>query len=255
MAETKDDPTVDNTELNDTVEETVEEQQEERAIDPNLQGIQLFYENNKKRVQYIGGGLVVLIAAVVYWNFKYMPEKEAEAGNEIMWAQKFFDIDSFNIALNGNRMVYTADGQKAMMGFDAVAEEYSMTKTGTLANYYAGVCYLRLGKFEQAIERLEKYNLSDEMIAPMATGLIGDANIELNRVDEAIKYYLKAADMNVNDFTTPYFLKKASFAYELKSNYAEAVSMYERLEKEYGKTEIGKEADREIARLKALGNL
>lgn len=255
MAETKDDPTVDNTELNDTVEETVEEQQEERAIDPNLQGIQLFYEKNKKRIQYIGGGLVVLIAALVYWNFKYMPEKEAEAGNEIMWAQKYFDIDSFNIALNGNRMVYTADGQKAMMGFDAVAEEYGMTKTGTLANYYAGVCYLRLGKFEQAIEKLEKYNLDDEMIAPMATGLIGDANVELNRVDEAIKYYLKAADMNVNDFTTPYFLKKASFAYELKSNYAEAVSMYERLEKEYGKTEIGKEADREIARLKALGNL
>lgn len=254
MAETKDETTVDNTEVNDTVEETVEET-EERSIDPNLQGIQLFYEKNKKMVQYVGGGLLVAITAIVYWNFKYMPEKEAEAGNEIMWAQKFFDIDSFNIALNGNRMVYTADGQKQMMGFETVAEEYGMTKTGNLANYYAGVCYLRLGKFDQAIERLEKYSLNDEMVAPMATGLIGDAYMELNKIDEAIKYYLKAADKNVNNFTTPYFLKKASFAYELKSNYAEAVSVYERLEREYGNTEIGKESDREIARLKALGNL
>jgi tetratricopeptide (TPR) repeat protein len=254
MAETKDDPTVENTETNDTVEETVEEQ-EERVIDPNLQGIQLFYEKNKKAVQYGGGGLLIAIAAFIWWNFKHIPELEAEAGNEIMWAQKFYDIDSFNIALNGNRMVYTADGQKQMMGFEGVAEEYGMTKTGTLAHYYAGVCCLRLGKFEQSIEHLEKYNLNDELIAPMATGLIGDANIELNRVDEAIKYYLKAADMNVNNFSTPYFLRKASFAYELKANYAEAVSTYERLEREYGNTEIGKEADREIARLKALGNL
>lgn len=255
MTEIKDDPIVENTEVNNTVEETVEEQQEERVIDPNLKGIQLFYEKNKKMVQYVGGGLVLLISGLVFWNFKYMPEKEAEAGNEIMWAQKFYDIDSFAIAVNGNRMVYTADGQKQMMGFDAVSEEYGMTKTGTLANYYAGVCYLRLGKFEQAIEKLEKYNLDDEMVAPMATGLIGDAYVELNKIDEAVKYYLKAADMNVNNFTTPYFLKKASFAYELKSNFAEAVSMYERLEREYGNTEIGKEADREISRLKALGNL
>ncbi|MDZ4664358.1 MAG: tetratricopeptide repeat protein [Bacteroidota bacterium] len=254
MAETKDESTIENVDANEQVEEIIEEQ-EERAIDPNLQGIQLFYEKNKKMVQYGGGGLLVVIAAFVFWNFKYLPEKEAEAGNEIMWAQKFFDIDSFSIALNGNRMVYTADGQKPIMGFDAVADEYGMTKTGTLANYYAGICYLRLGKYEQAIERLEKYNLDDEMIAPMATGLIGDAYVEQNKVDEAIKYYLKAADMRVNNFTTPYFLKKASFAYELKSNYAEAVNMYERLEKEYGSTEIGKEADRHIARLKALGNL
>jgi len=254
MAETKDEPTIDNTELNESVEETVEEQ-EERVIDPNLQGIQLFYEKNKKMVQYLGGGLIVVIAAIVYWNFKYMPEKEAEAGNEIMWAQKFFEIDSFNVALNGNRMVYTADGQKPCMGFIAVADEYGMTKTGTLANYYAGICYLRLGKYDEAIEHLEKYNLNDELIAPMATGLIGDAYAEKNMMDEAVKYYLKAADMNVNNFTTPYFLKKASFAYEQKANYAEAVNMYERLEREYGNTEVGKEADRQIARLKALGNL
>ena len=48
MAETKDESTVENVELNDTVEETIEEVEEERVIDPNLQGIQLFYEKNKK---------------------------------------------------------------------------------------------------------------------------------------------------------------------------------------------------------------
>lgn len=70
------------------------------------------------------------------------------------------------------------------------------------------------------------------MVAPLAIGCIGDANMELNRVDEALKYYLKAAEKNSNDFTTPVFLKKAAFAYELKNNYAEALTIYERIKKE-----------------------
>jgi tetratricopeptide (TPR) repeat protein len=255
MAETKDESTVENVELNDTVEETIEEVEEERAIDPNLQGIQLFYEKNKKMINYVGGGFILIVAAVVYWKMFYMPEKEKEAANEIMWAQKAFDVDSFNLAVTGGRMVYTADGQKQMMGFDAVSEEYGMTKNGNLANYYAGICYLRMGKFEQAIEKLEKYNLSDELVAPMAYGAIGDANAELNRLDEAVKFYLKAAEKSANNFSTPYFLKKAGFVYEQKANYTEALNVYERIEKEYGKTEIGKEIDRSIARVRALGNL
>lgn len=254
MAETKDESTVENVELNDQVEETIEET-EERVIDPNLQGIQLFYEKNKKMITYAGGAIVAVVAALVYWNFYYMPEQEKEAANEVMWAQKYFDIDSFNIAVKGGKMVYTADGQKQMMGFEQVSEEYGMTKNGNLANYYAGICYLRTGKFEQAIEKLEKYSLKDELIAPMALGAIGDSYMELNKIDDAIKYYLKASEKSTNVFTTPMFLKKAGFAYEQKSNYAEALSLYERIEKEYGKSEIGKEIGREIAKVKALGNL
>lgn len=255
MAETKDESTVENVELNDQVTYETVEETEERVIDPNLQGIQLFYEKNKKMITYAGGAIVAVVAALVYWNFYYMPEKEKEAANEVMWAQKFFDIDSFSVAVNGGKMVYTADGQKQMMGFEQVSEEYGMTKNGNLANYYAGICYLRTGKFEQAIEKLEKYNLKDEMIAPMAIGAIGDSYMELNKLDEAVKYYLKASEKNTNEFTTPYFLKKAGFAYELKSNFSEALTVYERIEKEFGKTEVGKEIAKDIAKVKALGNL
>lgn len=256
MADTKDETTVDNTELNEqeTAEDTIEET-EERVIDPNLTGIQLFFEKNKKAITYVGGGLVLLIAAVVYWNFIYLPEKEKEASNEAMWAQKFFDIDSFKVALNGGVNVYTADGQKMVMGFEQISDEYSMTKIGNLANYYSGICYLRTGKYEEAIAKLQNYSLNDEIIAPMAYGAIGDANMELNKIDEAIKYYLKAADKNSNTFTTPYFLKKASFAYEQKASFQEAIEIQQRLDKEYGKTEIGKNASREIARLTALAGL
>ena len=254
MADLKDETTVDNTEVNDTIEYTVEEAND-KAIDPSLEGIQLFYEKNKKMITYVGGGLVVLIAAVLYYKLMYLPEKENEASNEIFWAQNYFEVDSFNIALKGGVTVMSPDGQKQIMGFEQIADEYSMTKSGSLANYCAGICYLRTGKFEQAIEFLQKYSGDDEMIAPIAVGAIGDANMELNKVDEAIKFYLKAAEKSNNNFTTPFYLKKAGFAYEQKSNFSEALALYERIQKEYGKSNEGKEIERDIAKVKALGNL
>ena len=254
MADLKDETTVDNTEVNDTIEYTVEEAND-KAIDPSLEGIQLFYEKNKKMITYVGGGLVVLIAAVLYYKLMYLPEKENEASNEIFWAQNYFEVDSFNIALKGGVTVMSPDGQKQIMGFEQIADEYSMTKSGSLANYCAGICYLRTGKFEQAIEFLQKYSGDDEMIAPIAVGAIGDANMELNKVDEAIKFYLKAAEKSNNNFTTPFYLKKAGFAYEQKSNFSEALALYVRIQKEYGKSNEGKEIERDIAKVKALGNL
>jgi tetratricopeptide (TPR) repeat protein len=249
MANLNEETTVESTEQ---VEETVETK---KPIDPSLEGIQLFYEKNKKMITYVGGGLALIIAAFSFFKFYYLPEQEAEAANEIFWAETFFEKDSFNLALKGGVTVMATEGQKQMMGFEQIAEDYSITKSGNLANYYAGICYLRTGKFDQAISFLEKYNGSDVIVAPIAIGAIGDCNLELNRVDEAISYYLKAADKSKNNFTTPFYLKKLGFAYELKSNYPEALAAYERIQKEFATSEEGKVIEREIAKVKVLGNL
>ncbi len=254
MADLTEETKVDNSNPEQNIEETVEEKRP-RVIDPNLQGIQLFYEKNKTIVTYVGGGLALIIAAFCFYKFYYLPDKEKEATNEIFWAQTYFEKDSFNIALKGGNTVMAPEGQKQMMGFETIADDYSMTKTGSLSNYYAGICLLRTGQFEPAIERLKKYDGDDAIIAPIAIGAIGDCNMELTRVDEAVKFYLKAAEKNNNSFTTPLFLKKAGFAYEQKANYKDALGVYERIQKEYAKSSEGKEIERDIAKVKALGNL
>lgn len=251
MADLKEETSVDNTESQ--VEETVE--QTRKSVDPNLDGLQLFYENNKKLVQYVGGGLLAVVAVFCFFKFYYLPEQENEASNEIFWAEELFAKDSFNLSLKGGNMVFSSEGQKPMKGFEQIAEDYGMTKTGNLANYYAGICYLRTGKYEQAIEFLSKYNGKDEIISSVAIGAIGDAHMELNHSDDAIKYYLKAANNSNNSFTTPIYLKKAGFAYELSGNYAEALKIYERIQKEHQKSSEARDMDKAIAKVKALGNL
>lgn len=256
MADIKDEANIEEIESNEneTVEETVEESAPKK-IDPTLEGIQFFYESNKKMINYVGGGLALIIGLFCAYKFYWLPGKEKEASNEIFWAQMYFEKDSFSVALKGGRMIRTADGDKVMMGFEQAADEFNFTKTGSLAHYYAGICHLRIGEFQPAIEQLQKYDGDDEMIAPIAIGAIGDANMELNKVDEAVKYYLKASEKRTNNFTTPIYLKKAAFAYELQNNFTEALNLYERIKKEFGRSTEARDIDKYIARVKTLGNL
>ncbi len=221
----------------------------------DLDGLQLFFEKNKKMITYGGGAILAIVAIFSFYKFYWLPGQEAEANNEMYIAQSFFEKDSFNLALNGNVQVQTGNGQVTMVGFRDLADNYSATKIGNLANYYAGICLLRTGKFEEAIEYLQKFDGNDEMVAPMALGATGDAYMELNNVDEAVKFYLKAADKSTNNFTTPIYLKKAGFAYEQKANYTEALAAYERLKSEYSKSTEARDIDKYIARVKVLGNL
>ena len=221
----------------------------------DLGGLEMIYENNKKAITYGGGAILAIVAIFSFYKFYWLPGQEKEANNEAFFAQTYFEKDSFLVALNGGLNVQTADGPKTMMGFNEIADNFGATKTGNLANYYAGICLLRTGKFAEAIEALEKFNGKDEMVAPVATGAIGDANMELNNLDEAVKFYLKAAEQSNNDFTTPIYLKKAAFAYEQKANYTEALATYERLKNEYSKSSEAREVDKYIARVKTLGNI
>ena len=225
------------------------------ANNTDFSGLEVFYEKNKKAITYGGGAILAIVALFSFYKFYLLPGQEKEANNEAFFAQTYFEKDSFLVALNGGINVQTADGPKTMMGFNEIADKFGATKTGNLANYYAGICLLRTGKFAEAIEALEKFNGNDEMVAPVATGAIGDANMELNNIDEAIKFYLKAAEQSNNDFTTPIYLKKAAFAYEQKADYTEALATYERLKNEFAKSSEAREVDKYIARVKTLGNI
>lgn len=210
---------------------------------------QWYYEKNKQLINYAGGGLLLIIGLIVGYKYYWLPTKELEAADEIFYAQSLFERDSFNLALKGGPMVRYSQGTKPMMGFEKIYEEYSYTKTGTLAAFYAGVCYMRLSKYEDAIKYFEKYDLNDEMLQPLAYGNIGDAYMELNKPEEGLRYYLKAANEKINNFTTPLFLKKAALSSEYQKKYKEALELYERIKKEFPASNEARDIDKYIARV------
>jgi len=100
-------------------------------------------------------------------------------------------------------------GAEGKFGFVDIADKYSGTDAGNLANYYAGVAYLNTGKYTEAIEYLNKFKSEDIVLSALAKGAIGDAYSQLNQPKEALENYIKAVEANKNDFTTPRFLLKA----------------------------------------------
>jgi tetratricopeptide (TPR) repeat protein len=210
---------------------------------------QWYYESHKQTINYVGGGLLLVIGLIVGYKYYWLPTKEKEVADEIFYAQSLFERDSFNLALKGGPMVRYSQGTKPMMGFEKIYEEYSYTKGGKLAAFYAGVCYMHLGKYEDAIHYFEKYDLNDEMLQPLAYGNIGDAYMELNKPEEGIRFYLKAANDKINNFTTPLFLKKAALAMEQQKQYKSALELYERIKKEFVTSTEARDIDKYIARV------
>jgi tetratricopeptide (TPR) repeat protein len=206
-----------------------------------------YLEENKKSLLIIVGTIIVLVGGYFAYKYWYVAGEEAQARTEMFKAEDYFGKDSLDLAMNGDK-----SGSK---GFIDIADEYSITPSGNLAEYYLGICYLKKGQFEDAIKHLEEFDGKDQMVGPLATAAIGDANMELGKVDEAITYYLKAAEQNNNNFDTPICLKKAALAYEDKQNYADAIKLYERIKNEFAETVEGKEMDKYISRAKVLGNL
>ncbi len=207
---------------------------------------ELFIEQNKKNLLTILGVIIVIVGGYYAYKYWYVAGQETEARTKMFKAEQYFEKDSINKAINGDG---TDDG------FIQIADDYGLTPSGNLAEYYLGVCYLKTGKFEDAIEHLKSFDGDDVIVGPLAIAAIGDANMELGKTDDAISYYLKAAEQHSNNFDTPLCLKKAALANEEKGNYPDAVKLYERIKNEYPETTEGKDMDKYIARAKTLGNL
>jgi len=194
------------------------------GIESALSKTELFIEDNQKIILRIVFVVVAAIAIFVGMKRFYFGPRQVEAQSQMFVAEQYFEIDSFNLALYG-------DGNYS--GFLEIIDEYSWTKSGNLSKYYAGISYLQMGQFEDAIDYLEDFKANDKMVAPVAKGAIGDAYVELNDIEKGLEYYLKAAGMSDNNFTAPLYLMKAGLIYEQLGEFASAEELYLRIQKDY----------------------
>lgn len=214
---------------------------------PKSFNLERFAEENKKGLAIGGGVLAVVILVVVFIFAKWLPERELKAQNDIYMAQFAFAKDSFNLALNGGK---TSDG-KSYKGFVQVASDYGWTTTGKLANLYAGICYLNMKKFPEAVTYLEKGKVSDPILGALRLNDLGDAHAEMGKMDDAIGYYEKAAAYSDNDKFAPYYLFKAGMAYEKQNKLADAKKAYEKIRDQYPNSDEGRDIEKYIIRVSA----
>lgn len=213
-----------------------------RNVEETLTRTEQFLEENYKPL-LIGLAVVVVLVGIFWLSRIYLTKRNDEAQAQMYQAQKYLEQDSLKLALNG-------DGN--YLGFIDIAKEYKFTNAGNLAKYGAGICNLRLGNYQEAIDYLGKYSRKDKVIGSIAIGATGDAYVELGDQEKGISKYLEAANYANNSFSTPLYLMKAAELYEQTGNYSEALKLYERIKDEYPSSTEGSSIEKYIARVKLL---
>lgn len=184
-----------------------------------------FWEKYQKELLYALGGLALVVLG--WWGYKTLivepKQKEAVAA---MWkAQRLFERDSFQVALNG-------DGLETP-GFLSVIDQYGGTAAGNLAKYYAGVCYLQSNDIDNAISQIEDFDADGDVMPILKYGVLGDCYSEKKEYDKALGLYEKAVDAGNNDALASAYLKKLGLLYEHQGNKEAAVKAYERLRRDF----------------------
>lgn len=222
------------------MEKDVKSQSKGLDVDTAFDRAERYFNENRKSLLIIVGAVVGLVAVFFAWKNFYQKPREKAAEDKSWRAEQMFIADSFAKALKG--------GKGDTLGFERIIKDYGSTSKGNLAQYYTGISLLHTGKYKEAIEHLKEFESDDMFVGTIAIGAIGDAYMELNQADEAISYYLKAAQRDPNVFTSPIYLKKAGIAYEDKKQNDKALEIYRQIKKDYPNSPEAALIDKYIAR-------
>lgn len=210
-------------------------------IDETIQASKSFFEKNKKAILYGGGTILAIIIACLLIHQFYIVPRNQKANEALFKAEQIFQAGTFDKALNG-------DGESG--GFLSVIDQFGSTKAGNLARLYAGICYYKDGKFQEAVDMLQSFDdCGDEMVSPSVIGMLGNIYAELGDNDKATATLLKAAKEADNNTLSPIYLLQAGQIFESLQQNDKALDCYKQIKEKYKQSQAYSEVDKYIERL------
>lgn len=190
--------------------------------------------------------IAVVAAAVIFgslyaYNEMVKKPKEEKAAEALAKVQDAFAKDSSNAVLNGD-----ATSKGALY----IIKNFDGTKSANLAHYYAGISYLKLQKFEDAIKHLKEFSTDAKQVQMVAYTSLGHAYAESGKKDEAVDYYKKAGTIFPKDeFNSAENLFLAASLLETLNKNKEALEIYKEIKEKYPNTDKGYQVDKNIYHL------
>ena len=201
---------------------TEQEKLQQEKVEERVSAVDKFFKENGKLIWGCVIALILIGAISLAYQHFYLQPKKAEAAAQMFPAENNFGAGEYDLALNG-------DGN--VLGFAQIIDDYGK-KAGQAVYFYAGVCELQLGNYESALNYLKKYNGKDAILAARALGCQGDALVGLEKYNEALACFDKAAAKADNMFAATYLLKAGVVCEEL-GNAQKALSYYKKIKDQY----------------------
>jgi tetratricopeptide (TPR) repeat protein len=214
-----------------------------------------FWEDYNKPISYIGSAIIILFAGWMIYHYMFKVPEQEKADKEVFVTQKYFS--EFISATDSAKLFLATkvlNGDGVNPGALKIINKYSGSPAANLCEYYAGACYLHLGQFAKSIKYLKDFDANGAtQIESRALGMMGDASAELNKKDDALNYYKKAAEVNKkDDFTSSEYLFRAALFAQTIGNTKEAVALFKKIKTDYPLSEKANDVDRYLARLGSL---
>lgn len=196
----------------------------------------------KYKNKFLAGiaAIVIVVGGVLGYQHFISEPNEKKASEALFRGEQYFIADNYELALNGDSLGYE--------GFLKVADQFSGTNAGKLANAYAGICYAQLGEYENAVKYLDKFNANDQLVSPALMGTMGNCYAQLGQLEKAAATLVKAADKANSHALSPIYLIQAGQIYEKLGKKSEAVSAYQTIKNKYFNSYQAMEIDKYIER-------
>jgi len=136
--------------------------------------------------------------------------------------------------------------EDAAKKFSGVTQNYSRTRPGQAARYYAALCLERLGRNDEAQKQLrELASSSDDDMASLARFQLAEIYQKTGKGDDAVKLYRQLADKPTVLVPKPVVLL-ALADYVGKSSPQEAMKLYDQIKRDFPDSAAADEADKRL---------
>ena len=196
----------------------------------------------KYKNKFLAGiaAIVIVVGGVLGYQHFISEPNEKKASEALFRGEQYFMADNYEMALNGDSLGYE--------GFLKVADKFSGTDAGELANAYAGICYAQLGQYENAIQFLNKFSADDQLVSPALMATMGNCYIQMGQLDKGAATLVKAADKANSQALSPIYLIQAGQVYEKLGKNSEAISAYQTIKDKYFNSYQSMDIDKYIER-------
>ena len=213
------------------------------TLDESASKTEEWVSRNQNYILGVIGVIAVAVLGYLAYNQFVLKPKEASADNEMYYPQQYFDQALNSTTERDSLFTLSLNGAEGKYGFLDIINEYSGTKAANLASYSAGMAYLNMKNYQEAINHLEDFSSDDSILGALAKGGLGDAFMQLNQSEDALSYYEKAVAHSDNSFTAPKFLYKAGItALELNQS-DKALEYFQRIKDDYASSDEARMID------------
>ncbi len=212
---------------------------EQLETDPLLTSYYLFISFLKRNMTAVISAsiaAILLIGGGIYY-YLHTQAQEQEAQDLLVHAEQAFQRGEYEVALEG-------DDARLSIGFMDIIDNYSRTRAGNLARYYAAVSEAELGNYEQALQYIEQFDPPDGILGVGPIALHGVILANLGQYEEAAEVFLEAAEWDENESTTPQNLVNAAEAYIEADQHDRALEIVNRILGTYEDSQVADQARR-----------